>query len=331
MFGYVVRRILSALIVLVATSFLTFAFFYAGPTNPAAAVCFDRGYCTDAKLASLEHSMGLDDGLMVNYGRFMGGLVHDREVEVGATYHCDAPCLGISFRTKTEVTDDIVSHYPATLSLALGGALLYLLVGLPLGVLAARFRGSWIDKALVGGSLVVTAIPYYVLALAAWIFFSLQTGIFSTTGYFPVTEDPRHWFTGLLLPWLVLGLTGAPTYVRYVRAQVVEAMGEDYIRSGRAKGVSGRRLLFKHALRVALVPVVTIFGLDLADLLSGTIFTESIFRIDGIGALTLGSLKAPTDFPVLNATILLFAAFVVFANLAVDLIYTMLDPRVRLA
>ncbi len=331
MFGYVLRRLIAAVVVLAITSFLTFALFYKGPSNPAEAICQERGRCTEAKREALEQSMGFNDGLLTNYGRFVSGLVQDRTIVQGAPYPCDAPCLGVSFRTHTEVTKDLGRYYPATLSLGLGGGLLYVLFGVPLGVLAAKYRGSAFDKILVGATLLIGSIPYYVFALTAWIFLTLQTSIFPETGYVPVTENPVGWFTGLLLPWVVLGITGAPTYARYARGQILEAMGEDYIRSGKAKGLSERKLLFKHSLRVAIVPLVTIFGLDLAALLSGTIFTEVIFGIDGIGRWTLGALRAPTDFPILTATILIFAVFVIVANLVVDLLYAVLDPRVRLA
>lgn len=329
MLGYAARRLVSSLVVLAVTSFLAFAFFYTGPVNPAYEPCISHGRCTPEKLAAIEASMGYDESLLTNYGRFVGGLVHDRTIEQGATYHCDAPCLGVSFRTDVEVTKDLVRYYPATLSLALGAGLLYLLLGLPVGALAARFRGSWADKGLVGGSLVLSSLPFYVVALAAWVA-TLRFGVLQT-GYVPITQDVVGWFLGLLVPWLVLGITGAPTYVRYVRGLVVETLEEDYIRAGLAKGLSQRRLLYQHSLRVAVVPVLTIFGLDLAGLLSGLIFTEAIFGIDGIGSWTLRSVRGALDLPVVNATILVFAVAVVVGNLLVDLLFAALDPRVRLA
>jgi len=333
MFGFIVRRLVAAVLVLVITSFLTFTLFFKGPSNPAEAICYQHGRCTAQKLDAFETAMGLKDGLWVNYSRWVGGIFHDRTINQGgeADYHCDAPCLGISYHTHTEVSKDFLKYYPATLSLAIGGGFLYLLIGVPLGVLAARFRGSVFDKTLVGASLFVSSVPYYVFALTAWILLTLQTSIFPQTAYHPLTDNPAKWFAGLLLPWVVLGLTGSSTYTRYTRGQMLEAMGEDYIRTAKAKGVSERKALSKHALRVAIVPIVTIFGLDFATLLAGTIFTEGIFGINGIGQWTLNSLKAPTDFPILNATIVLFAVFVILGNLIVDLLYAVLDPRVRLS
>jgi peptide/nickel transport system permease protein len=331
MFGFIVRRLVAAVLVLVITSFVTFTLFYKGPTDPAEDICYQHGRCTAAKLDVLERQMGFKDGLWVNYSRWVGGLFHDRTINQGVDYPCSAPCLGVSFHTHTEVTKDFLKYYPATLSLAIGGGILYLLIGLPLGVLAARYRGSFLDKFLVAASLFLASVPYYVFALAAWIFLTLQTSIFPQTEYHPLTDNPVKWFAGLLLPWVVLGLTGSSTYTRYARGQMLDALGEDYIRTARAKGVSQRKVLFKHALRVAIVPIVTIFGLDFATLLAGTIFTEGIFGINGIGQWTLQSLKAPTDFPILNATVLIFAVFVILGNLVVDLLYAVLDPRVRLA
>jgi peptide/nickel transport system permease protein len=331
MLGYVIRRLIAAVAVLFLISLFTFTLFFKGPSNPAEPLCQAHGQCTPEKLANIEHSLGLDQGLWANYTAFLGGLVHDREIDMGATYHCDAPCLGISYHSKTEITKDLKTYYPATLSLAVVGGALYLIFGVPVGILAARHRGSFLDKFSVGVTQVISSIPYYVFALCAFIFLTLKWPIFPETGYTPLTENPAAWAAGLLLPWLVLGITGAPTYARYTRGQMLETMGEDYVRSAKAKGLPPRSLLYKHSLRAAIVPIITLFGLDFAALLSGTIFTEAIFQIPGIGQWTLNSLKSPTDFPIINATVLIFAFFVVVGNLVVDVMYAVLDPRVRLA
>ena len=331
MLGYVIRRLIAAAAVLFLVSLFTFTLFFKGPSNPAEPLCQAHGQCTPAKLANIEHSLGFDKGLWANYTAFLGGLVHDREIDMGATYHCDAPCLGISYHSKTEITKDLVIYYPATLSLAVVGGALYLVFGVPLGIAAARYRGTFFDKFLVGVTQVISSVPYYVLALCAFIYLTLKSPIFPETGYHPITDNPAAWAAGLLLPWLVLGITGAPNYARYTRGQMLETMGEDYVRSAKAKGLGAQSLLYKHALRAAIVPIITLFGLDMAALLSGTIFTEAIFQIQGIGQWTLNSLKSPTDFPILNATILIFAFLVVIGNLVVDVMYAVLDPRVRLA
>jgi peptide/nickel transport system permease protein len=169
------------------------------------------------------------------------------------------------------------------------------------------------------------------VALLAWIYLSLEWGIFPDTSYHPLTQGVGHWFWGLLLPWLVLGLTNSTSYARFSRGQMVETLGEDYIRTATAKGVKKNKVLFKHALRAAIVPVITIFGLDFAYLLVGTVFTETIFDIDGIGRWGIKALRAPVDFPVVACTVLVGAVIIVLANLIVDILYSVIDPRVRVS
>lgn len=329
MIGFIVRRVMSALMVLVVTSMFVFALFYLGPSNPAQPICDANGRCTDERLERIEEGMGLNQPVHEAYGEFVKGLFVDRTVNVGTDYECGAPCLGISYQARTNVREELVARYPATLSLAIGGAVIYLLVGVVTGVLAARYRGTFSDRALVTSTLLISSIPYYLLALLAWIFLTLRTNIFPTTGYNPITENPALWFGGLLLPWLVLGLTNATQYSRFTRGQMVETLGEDYIRTATAKGVSQNRTIFKHGLRAAIIPVVTIFGLDFATLLGGTVFTEFIFGIDGIGTWALDSVTPPIDLPIITATVLAASFFIVLSNLVVDLIYSFLDPRVR--
>jgi len=331
MLGYIVRRLFSAFLVCVLTTMFVFALFFLGPSNPAVPLMLQSGSAGSEKLALLTEQMGLNDSIVHQYGVWVKGLFVDRTIDFGPTYHCDAPCLGISFRTKEEVTQGLLERFPATLSLALGGAALYLVFGVTLGVLAARWRGSMGDRGLVAFSIGVSAIPYYVLALLAWVFFSLKWKIFTDTSYHPFTENPAEWFWGLLLPWMVLGLAGSTAYARFTRGQMVETLGEDYVRTARAKGVRSNKVYFKHALRAAIVPIVTIFGLDFAFLLTGTIFTEVIFGIDGVGKWAIEAIRAPIDFPVVAATVLFGAVIIVIANLVVDIVYSFIDPRVRLS
>lgn len=331
MLGYIVRRLFSAFLVITLTTMFVFALFFLGPSNPAEPLCNINGKCTPEKLAILTEQMGLNDSVVHQYGIWVKGLFVDREIDFGATYECSAPCLGISFRSKEEVTQGLLERFPATLSLALGGAALYLVFGVTLGVLAARWRGSFGDRGLVAFSIGVSAIPYYVLALLAWVFLSLKWKVFEDTSYTPFTENPAEWFWGLLLPWLVLGLAGSTAYARFTRGQMVETLGEDYVRTARAKGVKSQKVYFKHALRAAIVPIVTIFGLDFAFLLTGTIFTEVIFQIDGIGKWAIEAIFSPIDFPVVAGTVLFGAVIVVVANLVVDIIYSVIDPRVRIS
>ncbi len=331
MAGFIVRRLISAFLVIVLTSMFVFALFYLGPSNPAAPVCESSGRCTQERMERIEEQMGLDEPIVAQYGAFVKGLFVDRTVSLGAEYHCDAPCLGISYGTRGEVTDELKEKYGATVSLAVGGASIYLVLGLLLGSLAARWRGTLADRLLVSSSLVISSIPYYLFALLAWIFLTLQWSVFPETGYTPLTENPAAWAAGLLLPWLVIGLTNSTTYARFTRGSMVETLNEDYIRTATAKGVRSRKVIFGHGLRAAIVPIVTIFGLDFATLLAGTIFTEQIFDIDGIGRWALDAVMAPQDFPVILATVLVSATLIVIANLIVDIVYSFLDPRVRIS
>jgi peptide/nickel transport system permease protein len=331
MVGYIARRLVSATLVVILTSMFVFALFFLGPSNPAQPLCDINGKCTPEKLALLTEQLGLNDSVVHQYGIWAKGLVQDREISFGPVYHCDAPCLGISYGTRTEVTEELIDKFPATLSLALGGSLIYLTVGVFLGTMAARVRGTMTDRGLVSFSLVISSIPYYVLALLAWIFLSLEWQIFPDTTYHPFTEGPAAWAYGMLLPWLVLGLAQSTSYARFTRGQMVETLGEDYIRTATAKGLVKRKVIFQHALRSAIVPVMTIFGLDFAFLLAGTVVTEEIFDIDGVGQWAIRALRAPVDFPVVSATVLFGAVLIVVANIIVDVLYSVIDPRVRLA
>jgi peptide/nickel transport system permease protein len=334
--GFVVRRLLSSLLVIVLTSMFVFVLFYKGMgDSPARNYCekLGPGRCSAEKLASIEHQMGFDKSLVYNYGQWAKGIFVGRQNVYldGKLYDCPAPCLGISITTGEPVWNDLEQKYPATMTLAIGGATIYLTLGVLLGALAARWRGSSADRMLVGSTLVVSSIPFYVIALLAWIYLSLQLQIFPNTGYYPITENPAKTISYMMLPWLVIGLTSCTDYARFTRGQMVETLNEEYMRTAQAKGLPMRHRLFKHALRAAIVPVITIFGLDFATLLGGTIFTEQIFSIDGIGHWGLQALSTPIDINVISATVLVAAVLIVVANLLVDILYGFLDPRVTVA
>lgn len=328
---YVLRQLVSKLLTIVVTTMVVFAIFGFGPQNPASVLCHASPHCTPQREQLIKQSLGLDQPITVQYAEWVKGLFAGRTIRVGpgAQYQCPAPCLGISYTTFQPVTQELAQRYPATLSVAVGGAVVELAVGLFLGAAAARRRGSTLDRSLVSGSLAVSAIPYYVLCLVAWLYLVNQWNVFPGTGYFPLTSNPLKWFGGMLLPWLVLGLAGSATYARFGRGAMVESLGEDYIRSAVAKGVGASTVVYKHSMRAALPPITTIFGLDFAALLAGTYFTEFIFGINGVGLYTLQAIKS-LDYPVISAAVLTSAILVVVANLVVDLLYAVLDPRVRL-
>lgn len=331
MVGFILRRLIAALLVMLTVSLLVFLLFYKGISNPAQPICDGAGgRCTPEKLAAIEHQMGLDQPVLKSYGEYMVGIVKGRTINQGGEFKCEAPCLGISYGTQTPVWDELKQKFPATLSLAVGGSIIFLTLGVLLGVLAARWRGTVGDRLLVSTSLLISAIPYYLVALLGWIFLTLQWQVFPETGYFGWFDHPAKTFAGLLLPCLVMGIASAPNYSRFTRGQMVETMGEDFVRTSSAKGLSNRTVIFKHALRAAIVPVVTIFGLEFGALLAGTIFTERIFDIDGIGQWGLNAVQAPMDLPVLVATVMVGAFFIILSNLVVDIVYGFLDPRVRI-
>ncbi|MGN6130871.1 MAG: ABC transporter permease [Nocardioidaceae bacterium] len=330
MFGYLLRRVVSGILVLVAVTLSVFMLYFYGPSDPAQAYC-PKNTCTPAQLEHISANLGLDRPVFVQYGEYMKGIVVGRDIKAGATStHCDAPCLGISFKQNVQVRPFLFGLFPATLSVALGGAVVFLTIGVSVGIASARKRGSAVDRGLVGFTMVATAVPYYLVALLGYLLLISKWGLFPESGYFsPFTDGPLAWFKGMLLPWVILGFFYSTAYARYSRGSMIEALNEDYVRTARAKGLSARKVALKHALRAAIVPVVTIFGIDFATLLAGTIFTEQIFNIHGIGLQGLMSIGTK-DLPLISGTVLMAATFVVIANILVDLAYAALDPRVRL-
>ncbi len=334
MFAFLVKRILSGILTIVLVSMLVYALFWYGPKSPALQLCVQEtnGRCgpTSPRLAEYEERLGYNNPIYSEYGKWAKGLVFDREIMLGDTpYDCPKPCLGISFRDKSLVTDQMKERFPVTLSLAIGASTLYLLIGVTLGVLAARRRGTLADKALVSSSLFLSSIPYFLVALLSYLLLTLSTSVFPDVEYVPLTENPVKWVSGLLLVWLVMGIYGATQYTRFSRGAMVESLSEDYVRTAKAKGLKTRVVVLRHALRAALVPIVTIFGLDFAFLLSGTVFTEAIFGLEGIGKWGLDATYI-MDLPVVQATTLVLAVAVVVGNILVDIAYSWLDPRVRL-
>lgn len=335
MFAYIVKRLISGVLVITLVSIGIFLLFWYGPSSPAKPIC-DRetsSRCTPERLERYEETLGYNNPVYQEYGTFVKGVFVGRTLTIASNeYECNAPCLGVSFRTKQPVTTEMKDRMPATFSVAVGGAFLYLLFGIPIGVAAAKRRGSVADKALVSSFLFISSIPYYLFALLMWLYLTLRFEIplFSNTGYFPITDNPWKWFSGMFLAWVALGIFGCTTYTRYARGSMVESLNEDYIRTAKAKGLPERTVVYKHGLRSALVPVVTIFGIEFGTLLAGTIFTERIFDIQGIGYWSLEAVYA-RDLPVVSATALFSAVVLLISNLIVDLVYSVLDPRVRLS
>jgi len=335
MFAFLVKRILSGGLIIILVSMVVYGLFFWGPQHPGLELCRrdNHGRCgpTSDKLYEYEEKLGYHNPISGEYLTWAKGLFVGREIVIGTTtYDCPAPCLGLSYRDRTLVTDGLKERMPVTVSLAVGAATLYLVIGVSVGVLAARRRGTLADKMLVSSTLIFSSIPYYLVALLSMLLLTITTDVFPPVEYVPLLDDPVGWFSGLLLVWLVLGLFGSTSYTRYSRGSMVEALSEDYVRTAKAKGVTARVVVIRHALRSALVPVVTIFGIDFAFLLGGTVFTEKIFRLEGIGKWGVEATYIK-DLPVVQATSLVLAFAVVIGNILVDIVYSVLDPRVRLS
>jgi peptide/nickel transport system permease protein len=244
--------------------------------------------------------------------------------------HCPAPCLGYSFITQNPVLPDLLDRLPVTISLAAGAAVLWLTGGISVGVLSALRRGSVFDRAAMGVALAGVSLPIFFTGMLALTIFSYQLKWTAPGGtYTPIEENPAKWFYALLLPWLVLALQFSAQYARLTRAGMLETMGEDYIRTARAKGLRERDVTVKHGLRAALTPILTIFGLDFGLLLGGAVITESVFSLPGLGKYAVDAITT-NDLPKVLGVTLMAAFFVVVANLVVDLLYAVVDPRVRL-
>jgi peptide/nickel transport system permease protein len=278
--------------------------------------------------------LGLDKPIYVQYGTYMKGLVVGRDFGSGtAKIHCPAPCFGRSYQDGEFVWDVIKRAMPFTLSIAVGAAALWLVVGVSLGVLAAIRKGTLIDRFAVGFSLFGVSFPVVLTSLLSLYFVCSKWGLlpYPDPGRGQLFEDgPVAWVQTFILPWIVLALLYASLYVRLTRANMIDVMGEDYIRTARAKGLPERTVIRRHGLRAALTPIVTIFGLDLGSLLGGAVLTESVFALPGIGREAVQAVLGQ-DLPTIMGVVLFAAFFIIVANIVVDVLYGLIDPRVRLA
>jgi len=326
-FIYIARRVMMAISVLLVALVATFVLFFAGPADPAQAMCGELR-CTPQKLKDITHSLRLDRPVPEQFVEYFKGLFVGREItQSGSATNCSAPCLGYSFRTQQEVKGAILSKFPSTATLAVLAMGVFLTVGISTGVLAARRRGSSLDRFVVGFSQVFGAIPYYIVALLFALYFTVLFQILPRAVGLNAGIGP--WFVGMIAPAIVLGLVTSTSYVRYTRASMVDTLAQDYVRTARSKGISETRVVYRHALRAAISPVVTILGLDMAALLSGTLITEQIFGVDGVGRLAIQSVFND-DLPIIMGTVMIGCFLVVTMNLLVDIAYSFVDPRVRL-
>ncbi len=327
MFRFVSYRLLGMLLVLLIIAAITYAIFYLLPTNPAQLSCGKP--CTPENLARAKAFMGFDLPWYQQFWEFLRGIVMGRTYGTGQNaIECASPCFGYSFRLNDTVTNLIISRFPVTASIAVGAAIVWLLFGVSGGVVSALKRGTAVDRGVMTLAIAGVSAPSYLVGLLAILLFGFTLGWLPTGGYVPFTDDPVQWFSHLILPWVTLAFINGAIYARLTRGQMIETMGEDYIRTGRAKGLSESTVVVRHGLRNALIPVVTIFGLDLGALLGGAIITEKVFSMQGLGALLLDAVSS-LDLPVVVGFTLFAAFLIVFANFVVDLVYGVLDPRVK--
>jgi peptide/nickel transport system permease protein len=320
-------RLASVVFVLLVVSLLTYAVFVILPADPAQLACGRP--CTPERLETARAFMQLDKPWFEQWWDFLHGVFAGRTFGAsGATITCPAPCLGYSFRLNTPVTELIANRFPVTASIAVGAAVLWLLAGVAGGVVAAVRRGTAVDHTLMVAAIAGVSAPSYLVGLLGILLFGFTLDMVPVSGYVPLRESPVDWAWHLVLPWTVLALLSAAIYTRLTRAQMLDALGSEYVRTARAKGITEGRVITRHALRNVMIPVVTIFALDLGALLGGAVITEKVFSMAGLGALLIDAV-GNTDVPVLVGVTVFTAAIVVVANLLVDVVYTLLDPRVR--
>jgi peptide/nickel transport system permease protein len=312
-----VQRLLSGIVVLWIISIAVFALFFIAPNDVAQHIAGRQA--TPVTVALVTKKLGLNRPILDQYGSFIWRLLHGN--------------LGYSYYNSEPVISLIASRVGVTISLALGGAVLWLVIGIGTGVLAATHPRSIIDRGATFFAVFFYSMPTFLLGLILlyFLFFRLHlagVAIFPGSGYVSIWKNPSSWAQHLILPWIAVALTTAATYTRLTRAGMLEVLSEDYIRTARAKGVTERRITYRHALRAALTSVVTQLGIDVGVLLGGAVVTENIFGLPGLGQLAIQSITEQ-DLPVIIGIVMLGATFVVACNFAVDLGYALLDPRTR--
>jgi peptide/nickel transport system permease protein len=314
--SFLIRRVLLGALVLWIISVAVFAMFFIAPHDPARLLAGKEA--TPQTVALITQRLGLNKPVLVQYGDFLGNLLHGN--------------LGYSYYNSEPVTHLIMSRLPVSISLALGAAVMWLVIGISAGILAATRPRSIADRLVTACSLFFYSMPVFLLGvlLLYFLFFRLWTAgvhLFPGSGYASLS-NPVQWARYLFLPWLTIALGSAATYSRLTRSGLLDVFGQDYLRTARAKGLSGSRVLLVHGLRSALTPIVTQAGIDLGVILGGVVIAENIFGLPGLGALAVQSITTQ-DLPVIIGIVLLSSFFVVVANIVVDLLYTVLDPRVR--
>ncbi|MFB7247060.1 ABC transporter permease [Streptomyces populi] len=326
MLRFLIRRTLGAAVILFLLSIVAFLLFFGMPRDPGLLMCGKT--CTPANLANIHHVLGLDKSIPEQYWVFLHNLVlGSNGFDQGP---CPAPCFGYSYHTNEAVWGTLMDRLPTTVSLTLGAAVCFLFVGLGTGMLSAWKRGTLVDKTVTAGAMVLSSMQIYFLgplALAALVY---QSHLFDKPAYNDFTANPASWFSGLIIPWVILSTIFASQYTRMARSSMIEQLQEEHVRTARAKGMSRKYVFFRYAWRGSLIPIVTIFGIDLGSLLGGAIITEYTFGLPGLGKLAVESVFF-SDLPLLLGVMLFSAAMILLFNIIVDACYAFIDPRVRLS
>jgi len=320
MAAYITRRIAGMFLLLILVSAVTFVIFNVFPSADPATLRAGRQPSPEV-IESIREDLGLDRPVIVQFGDYIWRIFAYQD-------------FGRSYVANVEVLDQIKENLPATISLTIGGVLVWLTFGLSVGIISAVKHRSVLDRVTIGLSLIAISAPVYWLGLVALYLFAPDFGVFGLSflggqgSYVPFSDDPVKWLQSLVLPWFVLATAFAAVYARLLRGSLLDVLGEDYIRTARAKGLGERTVILKHGVRSAITPVVTVLGLDIGILLGGAILTESVFNIPGIGRLAYDAIVRG-DLPIVQGTVLFGAFFIIIMNLIVDILYAFLDPRVR--
>jgi len=312
MWGYIGRRLLATLPVLAVVAILVFMMLRLTPGDPAAVIAGPAANSQD--IIDIREKLGLDRPIATQFVKWVGGMLSGD--------------FGESFFYKKQVSELIADRIEPTLSLAVLTIVLATLIAVPLGTIAAWRQGSWIDRAVMGFSVLGFSVPVFVIGYLMIALFSMQLGWFPVQGYQRLSEGVGGWLHRLVLPAFTLAFIYVALLARMTRTSVLEVLNEDYVRTARAKGLPNQKVLMYHALRNAAVPIVTVIGIGIALLIGGVVVTESVYNIPGLGRLTVDAVLA-RDYPTVQAVILLFSVAYVLINLAIDLLYTLLDPRIR--
>lgn len=332
MIQYLIRRVFWALALMLTVTAIGFALFYLVPSDPAKQACGRA--CTRQMVEQVSHYLGTDRPLYVQYGKFLGRLV---PFSFTGGPHFKTPNLGESFFDGQTVNAVITQAAPITISLVFGAVILWMLVAIPIGILSALRPRSLLDRTTMFGVLVGVSMHPVWLGLLLLYFLADRVQLFPVGGYAGLFHTTSYgqpvgflqWAYYLALPWFTLAVLFMAIYVRMIRANVMEVMNEDYVRTARAKGASASRVLFVHILRNALLPVVTMLGMDIGLALGGAVFTESIYSLHGLGWYTINSVVA-LDTPVILGVIVFATTMIIVFNLVVDVVYAWIDPRIRL-